>query len=70
MSLRCVLFDLDNVYSKFYKEKIGFPRYNNKYGGDHQNLSLWRSQDTESMKQKKINHLSDYNSKLVFETLF
>ena len=28
ISLRCTLFDLDNAYNKFFKEKIGFPKYN------------------------------------------
>jgi putative transposase len=27
MSLRCSLFDLDNAYQKFFKEKIGYPKY-------------------------------------------
>ena len=31
MSLRCALFDLDNAYKKFFKEKIGFPKYKSKY---------------------------------------
>ena len=32
MSLRCALFDLDNAYNKFFKEKSGFPNYKKKYG--------------------------------------
>lgn len=31
MSLRCAIFDLDNAYTKFYKEKIGYPKYKSKY---------------------------------------
>jgi putative transposase len=31
MSLRCSLFDLDNAYQKFFKEKIGYPKFKNKY---------------------------------------
>ena len=31
MSLRCVLFDLDNAYNNFFKEKIGYPKYKRKY---------------------------------------
>ena len=31
MSLRCTLFDLDNAYNKFFKEKIGFPKYKSKF---------------------------------------
>ena len=31
MSLRCALFDLENAYKKFFKEKIGFPKYKSKY---------------------------------------
>lgn len=30
-SLRCALFDLDNSYIKFFKEKIGYPKYKRKY---------------------------------------
>ena len=30
-SLRCALFDLDNAYQKFFKEKIGFPNYKIKH---------------------------------------
>ena len=32
MTLRCAIFDLDNAYNKFFKEKIGFPNYKKKYG--------------------------------------
>ena len=31
MSLRCAIFDLDNAYTKFFKEKIGYPKYKSKY---------------------------------------
>ena len=31
MSLRCALFDLDNSYQKFFKEKKGYPRYKSRY---------------------------------------
>ena len=31
MTLRCTLFDLDNAYNKFFKEKIGYPKYKSKY---------------------------------------
>ena len=31
-SLRCALFDLDNAYNKFFKEKSGFPNYKSKFG--------------------------------------
>ena len=31
MSLRCAIFDLDNAYAKFFKEKIGYPKYKSKY---------------------------------------
>ena len=31
MSLRCTLFDLDNSYQKFFKEKKGYPKYKSKY---------------------------------------
>ena len=31
MSLRCALFDLDNSYKKFFKEKKGYPKYKNRY---------------------------------------
>ena len=31
MSLRCTVFDLDNSFNKFFKEKKGFPKYKSKY---------------------------------------
>ena len=31
MSLRCALFDLDNSYQKFFKEKMGYPKYKSKF---------------------------------------
>ena len=31
ISLRCSIFDLDNSYNKFFKEKKGFPKYKSKY---------------------------------------
>lgn len=30
-SLRCSIFDLNNAYNKFFKEKIGYPKYKSKY---------------------------------------
>ena len=30
MSLRCSLFDLDNAYQKFFKEKTGYPKFKSK----------------------------------------
>ena len=31
MSLRCSLFDLDNAYNKFFKEKVGYPKFKSKF---------------------------------------
>ena len=31
ISLRCSLFDLDNAYQKFFKEKIGYPKFKSKF---------------------------------------
>ena len=31
MALGTSLFDLDNAYNKFFKEKIGYPNYKKKY---------------------------------------
>ena len=31
MSLRCSLFNLDNAYQKFYKEKLGYPKFKSKF---------------------------------------
>ena len=31
MSLRCALFDLDNSYQKFFKERMGYPKYKSKF---------------------------------------
>ena len=30
-SLRCAIFDLDNAYNKYLKEKTGYPKYKSKY---------------------------------------
>ena len=31
IALRCSLFDLDNAYNKFFKEKIGYPKFKSKF---------------------------------------
>lgn len=31
MSLRCALFDLENAYTKFFKENKEYPKYKSKY---------------------------------------
>ena len=31
ISLRCSLFDLDNAYNKFFKEKTGYPNFKSKF---------------------------------------
>ena len=31
ISLRCSLFDLDNAYNKFFKERKGFPKFKSKF---------------------------------------
>ena len=31
MSIRCSLFDLDNAYNKFFKEKKGYPKFKSKF---------------------------------------
>ena len=31
MSLRCSLFNLDNAYNKFFKEKSGYPKFKSKF---------------------------------------
>ena len=31
MSLRCALFNLDNAYNKFFKEKSGYPKFKSKF---------------------------------------
>lgn len=31
MSLRCSIFDLENSYQKFFKEKKGYPKYKSKF---------------------------------------
>ena len=30
-TLRCSLFDLDNAYNKFFKEKLGYPKFKSKF---------------------------------------
>ena len=40
MALRTSLFDLDNAYNKFFKEKIGYPNYKKKYGKNSYRTNL------------------------------
>lgn len=43
MSLRCSLFDLDNAYNKFFKEKLGFPKYKSKYNKNSYRTNMIKS---------------------------
>lgn len=49
MTLRCELFDLDNAYNKFFKEKIGYPKYKSKY-----DRNSYRTNFVTSMYKGKI----------------
>lgn len=52
-SLRCALFDLDNSYNKFFKEKVGYPKYKNKYAKNSYRTNLI----TSSYKNKKYENI-------------
>jgi len=62
MSLRCALFDLDNAYTKFFKEKIGYPKYKRKYG-----KNSYRTNYIKSTYKNKIyeNIILDLNKKQI-----
>ena len=42
MNLRCSLFNLDNTYNKFFKEKTCYPKFKCKY-----NKNSFRTTDEE-----------------------
>lgn len=52
-SLRCALFDLDNSYNKFFKEKVGYPKYKNKYAKNSYRTNLI----TSIYKNKKYENI-------------
>ena len=58
-SLRCALFDLDNSYNKLFKEKVGYPKYKNKYtkNGYRTNLitSTYKDKIYENIKLDLMN---------------
>lgn len=59
MSLRCALFDLDNSYQKFFKEKIGYPKYKSKYDKNSYRTnfvtSMYKGKKYENIKLDIIN---------------
>ena len=59
MSLRCALFDLDNSYQKFFKEKIGYPKYKSKYDKNSYRTnfitSMYKNKTYENIKLDLIN---------------
>ena len=58
-SLRCALFDLDSSYNKFFKEKIGYPKYKNKYEKNSYRTNLitstYKGKKYENIKLDLIN---------------
>ena len=40
IALRTSLFDLDSAYNRFFKEKVGYPKYKNKYGKNSYRTNL------------------------------
>lgn len=42
-ALRCAVFDLENAYQKFFKEKIHYPKYKNKYEKNSYRTNLIKS---------------------------
>jgi len=61
MSLRTTLFDLDNAYQKFYKEKKGYPKYKSKYQKNSYRTNCIRSNykgtTYENIKVDMLNHI-------------
>lgn len=61
MSLRTTLFDLDNAYQKFYKEKKGYPKYKSKYQKNSYRTNCIRSSykgtTYENIKVDMLNHI-------------
>ena len=59
MSLRCTLFDLDNSYRKFFKEKIGYPKYKSKYDKNSYRTnfitSVYKGKKYENIKLDLLN---------------
>ena len=55
MSLRCALFNLDNAYNKFFKEKSGYPKFKSKF-----NKNLFRT----NMVTREYKGRTYYNIKL------
>lgn len=53
MSLRCALFDLDNAYTKFFKENKGYPKYKNK----HDKNTYRTNYITSTYKSKKYENI-------------
>lgn len=60
MSLRTTLFDLENAYTKFFKEKKGYPKYKSKYQKNSYRTNCIRSSykgtEHENIKVDMINH--------------
>ena len=42
-ALRCAIFDLENAYKNFFKEKIHYPKYKNKYEKNSYRTNLIKS---------------------------
>lgn len=59
MSLRCALFDLDNAYQKFFKEKIGYPKYKRKFDKNSYRTnfitSMYKGKKYQNIKLDLIN---------------
>ena len=59
MSLRCTLFDLDNSYQKFFKEKLGYPKYKSKYDRNSYRTNfvtnVYKNKTYENIKLDLIN---------------
>ena len=53
MSLRCSLFDLDNAYQKFFKEKTRYPKFKSKFNKQNYRTNLIKSE----YKGKEYNNI-------------
>ncbi len=59
MSLRCTIFDLDNAYTKFFKENKGYPKYKSKYDKNSYRTNMikstYKGKEYENIKLDLIN---------------
>lgn len=67
MSLRCALFDLDNAYTKYFKENKEYPKYKSKYDKNSYRTNMIKS--TYKGKEYKNIKLDLKNKKITLPKL-